>query len=520
MKGKSKVILSSALAITISASVIAGSTFALFTSESSVNVAITSGKVSVTAVPQDLTVSYDEQYLTGNMVEAEIKDNKVTLDKMTPGETVSFKIVITDNSTVDAKYRVKIDCTSGYQLMSGLNVTVASKNAAKEDDMSGILSYASAWQPLADDEVSISIELPALAGNEYQGLTTSITYAVEAIQGNAKTDGEAEIVYLPEGTYAELSATRTPADIRAAFRDVSANGGIIALNSDLSMVFRVSGYEFVKESYMLLNGYTYNMTYDDQLTVENGGTLTLKNGTINSKKSGPTYPAIEIRSGGEIVLDAIEMAEEVGGAIFAGGNTKVTVKNSTMYGWYSCICTNAGSSGNYNVDIEVENSTLEAACGALFVNVPSNVSVKNSMMIGDDDLAVLARGGNYVFENCKIVSNFESKYGNKDPWGSGNNVQRAALVVGNNYKTAWQYPTTCKLINTTVTANYTGTENISYPSVYIYGNATAEKGATLEFDEATQFVNGLTIGGGHVTVNGTLLNGSGTINKPYEELVG
>lgn len=49
MTTKTKVVVTALLAIVLCVSLIAGATFALFTSESSVNVAVTSGKVDVVA---------------------------------------------------------------------------------------------------------------------------------------------------------------------------------------------------------------------------------------------------------------------------------------------------------------------------------------------------------------------------------------------------------------------------------------------------------------------------------------
>ena len=49
MKNKKKILFSSVMVIALCLSLIAGSTFALFTSESKVNIAVTSGTVKVTA---------------------------------------------------------------------------------------------------------------------------------------------------------------------------------------------------------------------------------------------------------------------------------------------------------------------------------------------------------------------------------------------------------------------------------------------------------------------------------------
>ena len=51
---KSRTFLSTVLGIALCASLIAGATFAIFTGESSVNIAVTSGKVNVTATVDNL----------------------------------------------------------------------------------------------------------------------------------------------------------------------------------------------------------------------------------------------------------------------------------------------------------------------------------------------------------------------------------------------------------------------------------------------------------------------------------
>ena len=55
MKRKNKVLLTSMATIAMSTSLLVGGTYALFTSESEVDIAVTSGKVEVTATAQNLT---------------------------------------------------------------------------------------------------------------------------------------------------------------------------------------------------------------------------------------------------------------------------------------------------------------------------------------------------------------------------------------------------------------------------------------------------------------------------------
>ena len=63
MKTSKKILLSSILTILLCASIIVGSTYALFTSESTTNVAITSGKVEVGAhVVEDSLKLYSGEF--------------------------------------------------------------------------------------------------------------------------------------------------------------------------------------------------------------------------------------------------------------------------------------------------------------------------------------------------------------------------------------------------------------------------------------------------------------------------
>ncbi|MBQ7879161.1 MAG: hypothetical protein IJ317_00785, partial [Clostridia bacterium] len=57
MKKKNKVLLTSMATIAMCASLVAGGTYALFTSESAVNIAISSGTVKVEATIGELTLS-------------------------------------------------------------------------------------------------------------------------------------------------------------------------------------------------------------------------------------------------------------------------------------------------------------------------------------------------------------------------------------------------------------------------------------------------------------------------------
>ena len=220
MKNK-KIILSSILSLVLCLSVIAGATFALFTSESGVNVAINSGKVEVLAYAENLDLYSPTCINTDGTVdnatdaatETTFKNggtatitngNEIVLDKMTPGDKVTFDIVVVNNSNVTIQYQTKIalDEDEGIDLFSGLKVTLEKDRVSTEYD--GMTAY-SQWATLSAtgkvERTAVTIELPTTAGKEYQGLSCKLAFSVSAVQGNTYTEQpEENTVYIYNAT--------------------------------------------------------------------------------------------------------------------------------------------------------------------------------------------------------------------------------------------------------------------------------------------------------------------------------
>ena len=164
---KKKVLLSSIATIALCLCLIAGSTFALFTSKSETNIAVTAGNVDVVASVKDFKLYSVEANPNGTIVDEnggkyeyeERTDDKfanggtavqngsvITLDKVTPGDKISFGIQATNNSDVAVQCRYIIQCIEGEELMEGLVVYI-------NDDAYPVLkSYTSAWTALAVGE--------------------------------------------------------------------------------------------------------------------------------------------------------------------------------------------------------------------------------------------------------------------------------------------------------------------------------------------------------------------------------
>lgn len=194
------------LSIAACASIGVAGTYALFTSNNETNIAITSGKVNVTATLDDVelyspalinldgTVADATNAATAtkffNGGTASINSGVLSLSNMTPGDRASFKVNIKNNSNVDIKYRVIYsDVTSyvgteTYKLIDKLEV----KNNSEQLYADYVVVD---WTKTSGDDIdplNISVELPTTVGNDYSNLSCAIRFSVEAVQANAYTE--------------------------------------------------------------------------------------------------------------------------------------------------------------------------------------------------------------------------------------------------------------------------------------------------------------------------------------------
>ena len=184
---KNKIILSSILTIALCLSMIAGSTFALFTSESKVDVSVSSATVSVTATPTELKMSSTLGTPLGSATQGTgDKANELTLENFVPGDFATFKINVKNDSTVAVKYRTVISISDDNGLAKGLVITIGD-DVYTNTNGNGELASTD-WTLINPTEgntsVDVKIALPEEAGNDYQNKTCTLTYFVEAVQGN------------------------------------------------------------------------------------------------------------------------------------------------------------------------------------------------------------------------------------------------------------------------------------------------------------------------------------------------
>ena len=402
---KKKILLSSILTIIICLCLIAGSTFALFTSTSDVNIAVTAGKVEMTANIVDLQLYSVEANTNGTVIDengnayeykpvsqfinggtATVDGSVLTVDKITPGDKLDFTVTGTNTSDVAIQYRYIIECLDGYKLMSGLVVTI---NGTEYESLA---SYTSAYSALAVEQdiapINVTVELPVTAGNEYQAQTTSIRVVVEAVQGNAVVADNTEPVVV------SIPAVSTPGELKAALE----NADIPAVNVLEDMAVEVGDianktiYANGNDVRFTFTGTVDNVIVDGVVATAGGNSFNLKaaNGTltvVNSEllSSGSTNGSAFLAGpNANLIIDNCKVTR-VEGKTYAlynsGASGSLTVTNCTFEGFTSWVLQ---VNNKVNGSVLVDNCTFNSPDGVLKVlsGVEGDFTFTNNTMIG------------------------------------------------------------------------------------------------------------------------------------------
>ena len=232
---KKKALLSAVLTLAVCLCLIAGSTYALFTSQDSVNIAVTAGEVSLTANLDSDSMLTWSLYETeadartdgkfANTGTATITDEAhVVIERMTPGDVAKFKIDVTNTSNVSVQYRVRMisNAVEGKTDLTPALVTTAYIDGnlypVSGTENATVWRFIDAGAEIEDIWVTVSFpnhDTDGSIDNYYQEAVADINFVVEAVQGNAYDyeyavdqsnllDAEG---YLPEGVLNGEGAT-------------------------------------------------------------------------------------------------------------------------------------------------------------------------------------------------------------------------------------------------------------------------------------------------------------------------
>lgn len=408
-----KRLISSILTIVLCVSMIAGSTFALFTSKDSVDVSVKAAKVNITANVENIALSSmgvasadGKTFANGGTAEYDPESGKFTLTSVAPGDKVTFDIKVTNNSDIAIQYRVKWTVEGG--LLGALVATV--------DDVAlkSVVSEWSAWSTTdsATKTLRVSLELPVEADDTFQEKSATVAFVVEAVQGNG-------VAYLPGEQYASSEE-----GLRAAF----ANGGDIVLNnnialengslvvpagktvnldlngcvisadsSDPTVLVEAGGVlntkdsaasgvaTFARRTFAMTRGGINN---DNGNAIKNNGTVTLTGGqytsgkgyALNNESSDSKLTATNIVGGGafnagELELNNCELLNEVSG--------RHTVYNS------GTLTVNGGIYENTSANEVIKSPSVVAAV----INSGSFIMTGKSYLLGGN---IIINGGNFA----------------------------------------------------------------------------------------------------------------------------
>lgn len=207
-------ILTSILIIVMCLSMTVGGTYAMFATESKVNVAITLGRVNVEAYLKDeplLSSSYGYN-LPQTSVNYNETTNQIEVSNMVPGDQIDFTINVINKSTVSAKFQVFVkiqgdDAVNGKFAVKALGETITGAIDYEDPTWTDIEPSTDSETPFM--EVPVSVALPTddvmSFDGEEQGKSIAINFGVRAVQGNVYFGPTAQITNIPESNYPTYS---------------------------------------------------------------------------------------------------------------------------------------------------------------------------------------------------------------------------------------------------------------------------------------------------------------------------
>ena len=534
-KRTKRALLASVMAVLLCAAMLIGTTFAWFTDS------VTSGRNQIVAGNLDVELEYATatEGTLGGWTSVNDATDLFGDGLWEPGYAQVVYLRVRNAGTLALRYQLSMNILSET---AGVNVDGQTFNLSDELQYGAVLNQS---VPFANRDVAIDAVTSPVA------LSTPYASGEMHLAANAEPQYLALVVYMPktvgnEANYrgdavptielgVNLLATQDTVEEDSfdnlydqdAWEEVSdaaglqaaiSEGKIASLTQDIvldsTLPMSPSG-----ETNIVLNGNELKTTSENTTMVENGETLTVSGGSLSIGEgmfADMAKSALQVTDGSTIRLLNVDYRAGGTGVFAQGQNATVEIINSVIEAPSFCVGTNAGNTANHGVDIRIINSRLETTHfdgwtgSAVLMNVPGNLTIERSTIIGECN-AVIVRSGTATIRNSVLSRPYAVEGANESEihmdgnWGSGNNVPLATLLLGNRAENAYQYPTVCRVENTTITSAAAGAK-----TVYLYGNQTAELGVTFTYDDATviqpadESVEPIVYGGGYVTVNGEL----------------
>ncbi len=415
---KRSVIITAILAIIMCASLAAGATFALFTSNSKVNIVISSANVEVNADVkvtktwhEDNNVEKEGLYDTGKAeVTYENNQAKLTLSNFVPTDGVKLAVSLKNESTVKIKYRVLLlaDRTVGTELLDELDIVM---NGMEFRGYTLATEYVELEAGASINDIPVTIVFPKEA-TEGKNTTCNLAIKVDAQQGNAVADNTFEVTdgnTIISETAEDGSVWYSEVDNTTLFKEI-ANGAKLA--GDVKFTDNVDPAKTIVAAdgsnvEINANGKTVANTDDiwsdddwSLVSAQGGAALTVKgNGTFKAKEND-CY-AVDVRDGSELVIED---------GTFIGNVHAVYVLKGTAYikgGFYSVQ--------QKYPDANKANEFVLNCYDANRANGTANIIVTGGTFVNFNPANCQAEGAhtNFVKEGYKVLA---TKQMNGDVW--------------------------------------------------------------------------------------------------------
>lgn len=210
---KKKILISSIAMIALCLCLIAGSTFALFTAETEVSIAVTAGSLDVEAYILDGTQKlaslgdYDDfnaikttdfsNAAFDNGGSASLENGKLIIDRMTPGDGVCFAVKVVNKGNVAVQYTVEsydlgpltTEEENKTSLYGQLDVFVYD---ASGNELTGANAYSNVGYENDETVFYVAVVFPNSAQdqNDFQGAYANIGFNVTVVQANGVEGGQ------------------------------------------------------------------------------------------------------------------------------------------------------------------------------------------------------------------------------------------------------------------------------------------------------------------------------------------
>lgn len=400
MKTATKTILSSILVIVMCFVLITGATFALFSSESEVNIAVNAGKVKVVAKAQingawsakwndqsgkyepsqrEIVTSDDgDKYVYSNGGKAYMDNGNVILTNITPGDGVQVKVDVTNESTVDIKYQVAVAPEVDNDFFKALNVNVTTDQFMEDPISSWAFAEAVKSGESADlGTVYVNIELDMEATNNFQSQSCKIIISVVAYQSNANVEGfkfantqeqfDEALTNAEEGDTIKLGASQFELPAKKGIP-----AGVTITGEDENTVLVVGDSDEYSDTGLLIA--------NDNVTISN---LTIEGKNLYHTYAG--YDGVIRIKGDNVVIDNVSITSNTNSSPILISSTKgedntITIKDCKFNAAFKAIFIADGATGTVNID----NCEID---GVYTLNVSTNstieaINVTNSMLHG------------------------------------------------------------------------------------------------------------------------------------------